>query len=292
MNYLSYVMMIGLAALAVAGVCCAALWVMLPAMIARARTPEEAPGPLPAAPAPAPSPARQAAGPQFDFTPEQAPEIAEILAKESPEDIGTVLWHLSPEAGRALLAALPPAQRSGALLSLAAPREVDMDFVRGVKRAIADRLYGRIGGAQRAAALAGTLPYGERKTLLDGLCAADAARGAAVRALFVLDEDLLDMPDKDMAALAAAVPPRTMAAFLPAMPGKLHARVMAAYPAKDAPVLEKAPAVYEKKEAEARLGEFMDMVEKLCGRGVIARPKPKTKAAPAAAAKPVKDDWG
>lgn len=289
-GYGGYIMMVTVAALAASGLACALVWFLGPVLLARARggaPPEEAP--LPAA-----LPEQAPRGPRFDFTPEQAPALAELLGRESGDDVGVVLWHLPAPAARALLAALPAARRAGALLGMAAPRDVDAEFVRAVRAELENRLYGRVGGAQEAAALALSLPYGERKALLEAACAADPARAAGLRALVLLDEDLLELGESGLAALAAAVPPREMARFLPALPAPLREKVRAAYPPKAAAALDKAPERADGKEAG--LGEFLALVEKISAEGLMARPKPKAPpaapAAPAAAARPKDDDWG
>lgn len=292
MNYLGYVIITGGAALAAAAICFTALWFLAPALLARVRGAAAEPAAAPAEPAAAPDAARGPAA-LLDFTPEQAPALAALLEKENDGDIGLVLSQLPPASGLALLAALPESRRPGALLGLAAARNPDLDLLRAIKGELENRLYGRPGGPAEAAALIKALPYAGRKALLDRLCALDAARGAELRALVPLAEDLADLPENDLAALAAAVPPAKMGTFLPELPEKLRAALKAAYAGQAARELEKAEArVAEGKAAAAAPGDLLELVEKLQARGIVGRPGPKVKAAPAAPAPAVKDDWG
>lgn len=293
LNYLNYVMVIGLTALSVAAVCCAALWLLAPAIFERGLAAQAAPdGSRPAAPP------RAGGGVRFDFTPAEAPALAALLAGEAPGDLALVLSRMSAEAAAALLAALPAEVRAAAALALAEPRQTDMSLLRAMKDELENRLYGASGGPAEAAALLKALPYGERKALLEKAIAADAERGADLRLLVPLDEDLLNLGEADFAALAAAVPPERMGPFIPALPEKLRAKVRAAYEGRAAAALEKRvpDGPYGKKEAEAELGNFMELFERLAEKGIVARPKPKVKAAPAQAAAEVKakakDDWG
>lgn len=291
LNYLNYVMVIGLTALSVAAVCCAALWLLAPALFERGlagQTPPEGPRPS-AAP-------RAGGGLRFDFTAAEAPALAGLLAGEEPGDIALVLARMSSEAAAALLGALPAEVRAAAALALAEPRRADMALLRAMKDELENRLYGASGGPAEAAALLKVLPYGERKAVLEKAAAADAERGGELRALVPLDEDLLNLGEADFSALAAAVPPERMGPFIPALPEKLRARVQAGYEGKAAAALEKRvpDGPYGKKEAEAELGKFMELFERLVEKGIVSRPKAKVKAAPAqaAAAAKAKDDWG
>lgn len=304
MGYPGYVTMVAVAALAASGLSLAALWFLGPALLARGAA-SPAPGDPPR-PAPAPAAGGDKRGQRFDFTPEQAPALAALLARETGDDIGLVLWYLPAPSALALLAALPEAKRPGALLGMAARREVDGGLVRAVRGELEDRLfYGSVGGPQEAAALAKSLPYGERKILIEAACAADPVRAAGLRGQVLLDEDLLEMGAGDVEALASAVRAQDMAAYLKAMPGPLQEKLRAAYPPKAAALFDKAPDCSDVNEAEARLGEFLDLVEKISARGLMNRPRPKAKpaaaavpaapAAPAAPAGPAKrkdDDWG
>lgn len=291
LNYLNYVMVIGLTALSVAAVCCAALWLLAPALFERGLAGQAAPeGPRPAAPP------RAGGGVRFDFTPAEAPALAALLGGEEPGDIALVLSRMSGEAAAALLGALPAEVRAAAALALAEPRRADMALLRAMKDELENRLYGASGGPAEAAALLKALPYGERRGVLEKALAADAERGADLRSLVPLDEDLLNLREADFSALAAAVPPERMGPFIPALPDKLRARVRAGYEGKAAAALEKRvpEGPYAKKEAEAELGKFMELFERLADKGIVARPKLNTKAAPAQAAAAVKakDDWG
>jgi flagellar motor switch protein FliG len=291
LNYLSYVMVIGLAALSVAAVCCAALWLLAPAIFERGLAGQTAPdGQRPAAPP------RAAGGVRFDFTAAEAPALAALLGGEAPGDIALVLARLSGEAAAALLGALPAEVRAAAALALAEPRQADMALLRAMKDELENRIYGASGGPAAAAALLKALPYGERKAVLEKALAADAERGAALRALVPLDEDLLNLGEADFSALAAAVPPERMGPFIPALPDKLRARVRGGYEGRAAAALEKRvpDGPYGKKEAEAELGNFMELFERLAEKGIVARPRARAQAAPAKAAAAVKakDDWG
>jgi len=292
MDYLKYVMIIGSASLCVAAVCCAALWLMAPFILARAR--HEAPEPEEKAP-PVRLPEKTEArvpGLSFDFTVAQAPALAGFLEKESPDDIAVVVSRLPADAGSALLAALPPELRAKTLLSLASPRAVGLDLMRGMKAELENRLYGVVGGTAEAAAFIRPLPYKDRKDLLEKISAQDPARGASLKALFIFDDELADLGEKDLRALAAAVPGEKMGPFLYSLPEKVRIKIKEQYAGKDALALEKAALSGSQgpNEKAAVLGAFMDLTEKLAAKGVITKPKPQAKtAAPAPAAK---DDWG
>ncbi len=286
MDYLKYVMIIGLASLSVAAVCCAALWLMAPLILARAG---RAPEPETEPPAPALPPGEAGSGVVFDFSAAQAPELAKLLLKESPEDIAIVLSRLRGDAGRALLAALAPELRAQVLFSLAAPRSVEQELILGMKAELENRLYGVVGGAAAAAAFIRDLPYKERKSTLEKIYSQDPARGAGLRALFILDDDLAAMPEKDLRALAGAVPPEVMGGFLSALPDKFKTKIKEQYQEKAALALERAAAGGQgQKEKEAALSAFMERVEKLVAKGIIAKPAPRLKAAAPAAT----NSWG
>ncbi len=300
MDYLKYVMIVGLASLTVAAITCVALWLMGPYILARARP--ETPEPAADKPDPAPAAAPPQRGVTFDFTAAQAPALAGLLKKESPEDTAVVVSRLPADAGRALLAALSPELRVKVIQSLALPRTVDLELMRGMKAELENRLYGVVGGSAEAAPFIKNLAYKEKKSLLENIYAENPARGAELRAKFILEEDLPGMPDKDLHALAAAVPAETMGAYLPALPEKLAARIKAEYSGKEALALQRVflAAGQGAAEKEASLAGFIDLVEKMAAKGTIERPKPQAKAkpaaaapahAPAAAAKP-KRQWG
>ncbi len=298
MDYLKYVMIVGLASLTVAAITCVALWLMGPYILARARP--EPPEPGEDKPAPAPAAASAPRGVTFDFTAAQAPALAGLLKKEAPGDIAIVVSRLPAEAGRALLAALSPEARVKVIQSLALPRTVDMELMRGMKAELENRLYGVVGGPAEAAPFIKNLSYKEKKSLLENIYAESPARGAELRAKFILDEDLAGMPDKDLQALAAAVPAETMGAYLPGLPEKVAARLKGQYSGKEALALQRVAlaAAQGAAEKEAALAGFVDLVEKMAAKGAIERPKPQQKAkpasaapAPAAAAKP-KRQWG
>lgn len=288
-NYLNYVMVIGLASLSVAAVTCVALWLAAPLIFARGRNGEAAPAP--AGPAPA-APARR--GLVFDFEPSQAPAIAALLANESPEDTAVVVSRLPRETAAALLAVLDPDLRVRVLMSLAVPRPADMELLRGVRDELESRLYGTIGGPEEAASFVRAMPYQQRKAVLQQIAAQDPEGGGPLRDLFILDEDLEALSDKDVRSVAASVQPENMGKLLPALPEKLRARLKGEYKAKAALALEKAvPRVLKAGEKDASLAAFVEIVEKLSAKGVIARPRMRPKPAAAAAqAAPSKDDWG
>ncbi|OIO02349.1 MAG: hypothetical protein COX65_04890 [Elusimicrobia bacterium CG_4_10_14_0_2_um_filter_56_8] len=288
MDYLKYVMIVGLASLSVAAVCCASLWLMAPLILARARRNGGEPMDdfLPETPH-----REEAGGVTFNFTPEQGPALAGLLQNEGPEDIAIVLSHLPAEAGRAFFSALNAETRAKVLLSLATPRNVDMDLIRGMKAELENRLYGVVGSPAEAASFIAALPYKERKAILEKIVTADPDRGAELRAFFIFDEDLRAMPETDFKALAAAVTPQTMGGFLPALPEKLRIKIKDQYPGKLGLALEKAAPKGEQgpKEKEAALARFMELAEKLAAKGIIARPKPGAKTAGASAARNI---WG
>lgn len=298
MDYLKYVMIVGLASLTVAAITCVALWLMGPYILARARP--EPPEPGGDKPEPAPPAASPQRGVSFDFTAAQAPALAGLLKKESPEDTAVVVSRLPADAGRALLAALSPELRVKVIQSLALPRTVDLELMRGMKAELENRLYGVVGGPAEAAPFIKNLTYKEKKALLENIYSESPARGAELRAKFIFDEDLSGIPDKDLHALAAAVPAETMGAYLPALPEKLAARIKAEYSGKEALALQRVSlsAGQGPAEKEAALSGFIELIEKMAAKGTIERPKPQPKAkpaaaapAPAAAAKP-KRQWG
>ena len=106
MNYLNYAAIICVASLSAAVVCCAALWVMAPLILSRARPKEPEPGE--AGPSPACQEAGEGCGVLFNFTPGQAEALAGLLEKENPDDIAIILSRLPSDSGRALFAALAP----------------------------------------------------------------------------------------------------------------------------------------------------------------------------------------
>lgn len=202
-----------------------------------------------------------------------------------------VLSRLRPETGAALLAALAAEQRAKVLTSLVFPRNVGLELIRGMKTELENRLYGVVGGAAEAAPFLKGLPYKERKSLLDRICSQDPERGAELRAFFILDDDLLAMPDKDLKALAAAAGAEKLGALLPCLPDKLRAKLKEQFSGKDEAVLENAaPSVSPgPREREAGLAKFMELLEKLVARGVVARPQPKVKTPAESAGK---SPWG
>lgn len=305
MDYLKYVMIVGLASLSVAGITCVALWLMGPVILARMRPePPEPEETRPAPPQPAVPPQR---GMTFDFTAAQAPALAGLLKKEGPEDIAVVVSRLPADAGRALLAALAPELRLKVLQSLASPRTVSVELMRGMKTELENRLYGVVGGPAEAAPFIKDLPYREKKALLENIYAENPARGAELRSKFILDEDLPGLTDSDLRALVSSLPVEAMGAYMPALPEKLAARIKGQYSGKDALALQRVAlsAPQGADEKDAALAGFVELAEKMAAKGLIERPKPQSapkaapkpapapaaSAAPAAAAKP-KRQWG
>lgn len=291
MDYLKYVMIVGLASLSVAAINCVALWLMAPYIFDRVRPERPEPSDSGREPSPCAEPAPR--GVFFDFTAEQAPALAGLLKKEIPDDVAVVVSRLPAAAGRALLAALLPELRLKVLVSLATPRTVDHALVRGMKAELENRIYGVVGGGAEAASFIKTLPYKEQKAVLESVYSQDPARGAELRARFILGEDLEGMPDKDLRALTAALPVDTLGAWLPALPEKLNARIKELFSGKGALALQKAVlgAPQGADKTAAALESFIGLVEKLAEKGIIERPRPAVKsmaapAAPAPAAKP------
>jgi len=295
MDYLKYVMIVGLASLSMAAVNCVVLWLMAPYIMGRAGPAGSEPGDNGPEPAPPAGPAPR--GVFFDFTAEQAPALAGLLKNESPEDIAVVVSRLPAGAGRALLAAHSPELRAKVLASLASPRTVDQELMRGMKAELENRLYGVVGGAAEAAPFIKALSYKERKAVLENVSSQNPARGAELRVRFVLDEDLAALPDKDLRALAAAVPVDTLGAWLPALPEKLKARLREQFTGKAALALQRAElgAPQGADRTEAALDGVIGLVEDLVAKGTIDRPKPQASAKAAAASAPEakpKRVWG
>ncbi|MDD5209488.1 MAG: hypothetical protein PHV36_08880 [Elusimicrobiales bacterium] len=288
MDYLKYVMIVGLASLTVAAICCTALWVMAPLILSRARPEEGEHGETAAEPRPPAEP--ELPGVRFNFTAQQAPALAGILKKESPEDTAVVVSRLPAEAGRALLDALTTERRAKVLQCLASPRTVDLELMRGMKVELENRLYGVVGGAAQAAPFIKLLAYEERKELLETIYSESPARGAELRALFIFDEDLPGIPDRDLGALAAAVPAETMGTYLPALPEALKARLKEQYSGKEGLALQKVALAAPQGPVEKRaaLDSFIALVEDMAEKGLIVRPKPQAKQKPAAVPAPDK----
>ncbi len=291
MSYLNYVVIVGLASFSAAVVCCAAIWLMAPYLLERARRGETVPGPeLPqTAKDNAPS------GLIFDFTVEQIPALAALLEKEGPDDTAIILAHLPYESALALLAALTPEKRVKVLLSLASPRKVDPQLVRGIKAELENRLCGMVGGAAKAAAFMKPLPYSERKDLLNKISSQDPARGGELRSFFIFAEDLASLSETDLGALADSIPPEKMATFLPGLPEGVKTRVKERLSAKAVRALEKAEEAASPgpQEKAAALENFIVIAEKLADKGLISKPAPakvnvKKTGVPVPAAK---DEW-
>ncbi len=287
LNYINYVMVIGLASLSVAAVTCVSIWLLAPVLFSRVR-------PSAGEQAQAPEerkPAEERRGMVFDFPPSLAPSLAALLAKESPEDTAIVVSCLREDTAAALLSVLEPPRRVDLLAGLAVPRQVDMELLRGMKAELENRLYGSVGGADQAASLIRALPRPERRTVLQQLASRGDKAGNDLRGMFLLEEDLEALSDKDVRALAGAVRPADMARFLPALPDKLRARLKGSYRDKAAAELEKAlPRAMKTAEKEAAAASFIELVEKLSAKGLVTKPRFKPKAA--APAVPDKDDWG
>ncbi|MDA8132078.1 MAG: hypothetical protein M0011_11295 [Elusimicrobia bacterium] len=287
LNYINYVMVIGLASLSVAAVTCAALWLMAPALFSRLRPaggePETGPDGR--------GPAEERCGVVFDFPPSLAPSLAALLAGESQDDTAIVVSCLRSDTAAALLSVLEPPRRADVLASLAVPKRVDMDLLRGMKAELENRLYGSVGGAALAADLIRAMPRAERGMVLQQLASRGDKAGNDLRGMFLLEEDLDGLSDRDVGALAGAVQPADMARFLPALPEKLRSRLKGAYKDKAAAALEKAaPRAMKTAEKEAAAASFIGLVEKLSAKGIVTRPGFRPKAPVPEAAD--KDDRG
>ena len=297
MNYLVYFLLSIAASCAAAAVCLGALWLLAPALGARfnggppRRGDRRAPAAGPSAPEPGPEPADTRI--TFRLRREQLPALAEMLRKETPDNVAIVLSRLPPPQRPELLSLLGRELGQQALVSLAAVRFVDDEMLSMLKEEIEKRLDSVVGGPGEAVALINSYPYSERKEILSRLEAGGAQFAGEARALLVLDEDLLSLSDKDTAALAAALPPEQLAGVFHSLPDKLRYKIKGQLDAKTLALVEKAAPDYSParhKQAED-MEKFMAAVVALIDSGRVARPAVRAKAPPAAA-KPAGGDPG
>lgn len=293
MNYFIYFLLSVTASCAAAAVCLGALWLLAPVLLARAgaAAPAFRKEPPPAA-TPAGAPAAEAARPEpeeprlcFTLRPEQLPMLADMLRKETPDNIAIVISRMQPGLRRELLSLMDKELVRLVLVSLAAVRFVNYDMLAGLKEEIEKRLDGVVGGVEESAELINQLPYAERREIARQLETADPRLACKARALITLEEDLLSLSEKDLGVLAGALPPEQMAEVFHSLPEKLRARIKGSLPAKALALAEKAapPRAADRRVKDEHMEKFMSAALALIASGRIARPAANIKAPPPAA---------
>lgn len=297
MNYLVYLLLTIVASCVAAAACLGGLWLLAPALSARvSRAPagEDKPAPegVPAA-VPAPAPGQEQTHITFTLRREQLPMLAGMLRKETADNIAIVLSRMPRDLRPGLLALLDKEAAQQALVSLAGVRFVDKEMLRVLKEEIEKRIDGVIGGLEEAVALIGPRPYSERKEIIRRLELSDPHLAFEARAFFVLDDDFLSLSEKDLAALAAALPPDQLAGVFHSLPDKLKSKLRDQLDAKTLALVEQAAPAHAqtRKKKDEDLDKFMAAALALISSGRIAKPAVHMKPPPAVKPRSTESDW-
>ena len=235
----------------------------------------------PAAPA-APAPAAEPRGPVslfFCFSEAEVPALAGLLEDEDPADAALVLSRMPRPAAAALLAALPPSRRAAALAAMAKPRPADLYTLRAMRDELLRRMYPETGGEAETASFLAAMPYADRKAALEYMASHAPAVASALREDFIMEEDLMLMPDGEMRAFCAAASPHELGVLLPALPEPLAIRIRQQFSEQAALAAHKSASGAPALSREAAVAALVAMAETLRSRGLIRKPPVKGKPA-------------
>jgi len=213
----------------------------------------------------------------FDFSAAEARTLAGLLKNESPDDIALVLWGMERPSAQALLAELPAGRRAAALAALAVPREADLSEMRAMRDELVRRMYGKAGGPALAASFLRALPYQERKGLYEDISALDQSAADGMREHFVMEEDLLYMPDDAMRAFCSAASPAELGRLLPSLPEKLSIRIREQFTENAALAAHKAASGAPALPQETAVSALVGIMEGLVARGLVKKPPVRIK---------------
>lgn len=215
----------------------------------------------------------------FNVRREQIPLLAGMLKKEDPENISLVVYHLPDEIRGELLSSLGKDLASKVILNLATVRFIDREMIEEIKQELEKRLDSAVGGLEKAVELIAPMRYSDKKDIVRQFDTYDPKLAAEIRSVFIFDEDLLSLSEKDLGVVATSIPVAQWAEVFPGMPAALQGKIKKQLSEKSVQMIEQTmgyEALNQLRQDEA-MDKFMGIMAGLVKNGRIQKP-----AAPAA----------
>jgi len=209
----------------------------------------------------------------------QVPLLASMLKKEEPENISLVVYHLPDEIRGELLSSLGKDLASQVILKLATVRFVDRAMIEEIKEELEKRLDSAVGGVDKAVEMLAPMSYSEKKEMVRQFEGQDPGLASEIRSVFIFDEDLLSLSEKDLGIVASSIPVVQWAEVFPGLNGALQGRIKKQLSEKSVQMIDqtmKYAALSQRRQDEA-MDKFMGTMAGLVKEGRIPKP-----AAPAA----------
>lgn len=209
----------------------------------------------------------------------QVPLLASMLRKEEPENISLVVYHLPDEVRGELLSSLGKDLASQVILKLATVRFVDRAMIEEIKEELEKRLDSAVGGVDKAVEMLAPMSYSEKKEMVRQFEGQDPKLAAEIRNVFIFDEDLLSLTEKDLGIVASSIPVVQWAEVFPGLTGALQGKIKKQLSEKSVQMIDqtmKYAALSQRRQDEA-MDKFMGTMAGLVKEGRIPKP-----AAPAA----------
>ena len=210
----------------------------------------------------------------FNVKLEQVPLLASMLKKEEPENISLVVYHLPDEIRGELLSSLGKDLASQVILKLATVRFVDKQMIEEIKEELEKRLDSAVGGVEKAVEMLAPMRYSEKKEMVLQFAAHDPKLAAEIRSVFIFDEDLLSLSEKDLGIVATSIPVVQWAEVFPGLTGALQGKIKKQLSEKSVQMIEqtmKYSAQNQRRQDEA-MDKFMGIMAGLVKEGRIPKP--------------------
>ncbi|MEI7482080.1 MAG: FliG C-terminal domain-containing protein [Elusimicrobiota bacterium] len=210
----------------------------------------------------------------FNVKREQIPLLTGMLQKEDPENISLVVYHLPDEIRGELLANLGKELASQVILHLAKVRFIDRDVITEIKEELERRLDSAVGGMDKAVKMIAPMPYSGKKDMLKQFAMHDPALAAEIRSVFIFDEDLLSLSEKDMGIVSTSIQVMQWAEVFPALPHELQEKIKKQLSAKSLQMIEQTMkySVTNPRKQDEAMDKFMEVIAGLVKDGRIAKP--------------------
>lgn len=204
----------------------------------------------------------------------QVPLLASMLKKEEPENISLIVYHLPDEIRGELLSCLGKDLASQVILKLATVRFIDKQMIEEIKEELEKRLDSAVGGVEKAVEMIAPMRYSEKKEMVRQFATHDPALAAEIRSVFIFDEDLLSLSEKDLGIVASSIPVVQWAEVFPGMNGALQGKIKKQLAEKSVQMIEqtmKYTALNQRRQDEA-MDKFMGIMAGLVKDGRIPKP--------------------
>ena len=166
-------------------------------------------------PEPPPPPSQPVNPAMAVFETAEPRQLAGFLRNENPQTIALVLSNMTPEAGAALLQALPSEVQGQAAIRMATLDRVPPEVFRKITEAIGSKLksirpVSRSGGMQSLVGLLNHIEPDVAENILSDIEQENQSAASTLRNLMFTFEDILNIDKQGMKALAGRVEPKVL----------------------------------------------------------------------------------